>query len=108
MERMCGDFQGNLRSKRDPASSIGEHVPQGAYLDQLDSRFDLSHELDEVGKRPKGTLSWGKTIKADCECTLTHAILCNPILLRTPLQTKITFCEHFIRRCINPMTIFAT
>jgi hypothetical protein len=107
VEQMCGNFQGNLGSKRDPASSIDKRVLQGAYLDQLGSRFDLSHELDEVGKRPKGTLSQGETIKADCKCTLTHAILCNPILLRTPLQTKITFCEHLIGRCIDPMTIFA-
>jgi hypothetical protein len=67
MERMCGDFQRNLGSKSAPSSSINKRVLHGAYLGQLESRFDLSEELAEVGKRPKGILLRNEFIKEGCE-----------------------------------------
>ena len=67
VERMCRDFQGNLGSKSAPASSIDKRVLHGAYLNQLDSRFNLNDEMDDVGKRLKGALSRGETVKAGCE-----------------------------------------
>jgi hypothetical protein len=67
IERMCGDFQGNLGSKSAPSSNINKRVLYGAILDQLASKFDLSDELSEVGKRPKGALSRNEIIKADCK-----------------------------------------
>jgi len=70
MERMCGDFQRNLGSKSAPASNLDKRVLHGAYLGQLESRFDLSEELAEVGKRPKGALSRNETIKHSCGCNL--------------------------------------
>ena len=82
MERMCGDFQGKLGSKSAPASSIDKRVLHGAYLDQLDSRFNLNDELDEVGKRPKGALLRGETIKPGCEYVLAW-FLCNLIMFFT-------------------------
>jgi len=70
MERMCGDLQRNLGSKSAPASNLDKRVLHGAYLGQLESRFDLSEELAEVGKRPKGALSRNETIKHGCGCNL--------------------------------------
>ena len=67
MEWMCGDFQCNVESKSAPSSSIGKQVLHGAYLGQLASRFDLSEELPEVGKRPKGILLRNEFIKEGCE-----------------------------------------
>jgi hypothetical protein len=100
---MCGDFQGKLGSKSAPASSIDKRVLHGAYLDQLDSRFNLNDELDEVGKRPKGALSQGETVKAGCEYVL--AVFYGIQLCFS--QMMITFCEHLIRRHIDLMTILA-
>jgi hypothetical protein len=67
MERMCGDFQHNLGSKSAPSSSINKRVLHGAYLGQLESRFDLSEELAEVGRRPKGILLRNEFVKEGCE-----------------------------------------
>ncbi|KIM89532.1 hypothetical protein PILCRDRAFT_2726, partial [Piloderma croceum F 1598] len=78
IERMCGDFQGHLGSKSAPASNINKHVLHGAYLDQLGNRFDMSNELSEVGKKPKGALSQNETIKGSYE----------DYILRTPHKKK--------------------
>ena len=76
---MCGNFQGKLGSKSAPASSIDKCVLHDAYLNQLDSQFNLNDELDEVGKRPKGALLQGETIKPGCEYVLAW-FLCNLIM----------------------------
>ncbi len=68
MERACGDFQHGLRSKSAPWSNLDKRVLHNAYLDQLESRFDLGDELSEVGKRPKGALSRNETITEGCKC----------------------------------------
>jgi hypothetical protein len=67
MERMCGDFQSHLGSKSEPASSINKRVLHGAYLDQLESRFDLGAELGEVGKKMKGTIMRNEYVKVGCK-----------------------------------------
>jgi hypothetical protein len=67
MERMCGDFQRNLGSKSIPSSNINKRVLHGAYLGQLESRFDFSAELADVGRRPKGILLRNEFVKEGCE-----------------------------------------
>lgn len=80
MERICGDFQRNLRSKSSPWSNLNKRVLHGAYLDQLESRFDLGEELEQVGCRPPGSLTRGEKVFPDCKysnlinITLIHAI----------------------------------
>ena len=68
MKRGCGNFQRSLRSKSAPWSNLDKRVLHTAYLDQLESRFDLGDELSEVGKRPKGTLSRSETVMEGCKC----------------------------------------
>jgi hypothetical protein len=70
MERGCGDFKRNLRSRSAPWSNLDKRVLHSAYLDQLGSRYNLEDELSEVGKRPKGTLLRKEVEKDGCECIL--------------------------------------
>lgn len=70
MERICGDFQQNLRSKSSPWSNLNKRVLQGAYLDQLGNRFDLDEELAQVGRHPPGSLTRGEKVFDDCKCLL--------------------------------------
>lgn len=76
MERICGDFQRNLRSKSAPWSNLNKRVLQGAYLDQLGSRFDLDDELAQVGYSPSGSLTRGEKLFGDCKllCLLSHLL----------------------------------
>jgi hypothetical protein len=71
MERGCGDFQRNLRSKSLPARNLDKRVLHLAYLDQLENRFDLADELSEVGRRPAGTLARNEAVKDGCAFCFT-------------------------------------
>ena len=62
-----GHFQCNLSSKSSPSRNLDKRVLHLAYLDQLESWFDLAQELAEVGIRPQGMLSWNEYIINSCE-----------------------------------------
>jgi len=83
MERGCGDFQRNLRSKSAPSRNLDKRVLHTAYLDQLGNRYNLGDELAEVGKRSKGVLSRNETIKEGCKRNLNILPFVKPDNYRT-------------------------
>ena len=68
MERACGDFQRNVKSKSAPGRNLDKRVLRIAYMNQLESRFDLAEELSQVGMRPKGSILRNEAVREGCEC----------------------------------------